>query len=423
MLPKQRIQLGLHLPSSMPSTGIARSCLLPDLILPENPSDEDIRRAWLTRRQGSLGASDLPIIMGFSGWTSVLTLWYQKRGELPLDVEELEHQRFGHLMEGVIHREFERRHPEVQVHDPKGLCVRHPLFSFLTASVDRCIFLRSNRRKKHILAPGWIPLECKNVSEYKQKEWTHNEVPYLYYAQVQAQMLVTGRDIAVLAAVIGGNRLKVYTVHRDAQLIAEMVDATRDFWEKHQQGIMPTIDGSTSTTKTILKLFEEGYRENVPHKPFGEEQVKLAQRYLRILAFEKKLDNAKNTVGNTLRFWMGTDSHARDEDAGTTVTYTGKQKEKLDEEALATKHPEYKGLVASLACRQAEFQKNDEICQALIGKIEAIQKPFISKVFERTLKVAPPSNKWLEEKNGKVKTPKAKKNQAQEILLPLSQAA
>lgn len=346
------IREGLHLPVKMPLTGLPRHCLLPAL---QADSADQLREKWLLRRRESLGASDIPAILGESPWESPCSTWASKTGLKEIDTTEMEHQRFGHLMEALMHEELEARYPEIRCVDPKAGTIRHSVLPYLTASVDRMLYLRTYRKTKHLLAPGWIPVECKNVSEFKKGDWTATHVPRMYYTQVQAQLLVSNRPLAILVAVIGGNRMKVYTVYRDEALISQILQEATRFWGLVQTNTLPELDDSEATTDTLVLLNQHANFKD--RKTIDEPEIlQKAHRYMKINGAIKNLEALKRGVGNELRLWMGEDANARGAD-GTSILYYDVKKGEIDEERMVAAKPEIITLRKQVEDIEAEFKK------------------------------------------------------------------
>ena len=63
---------------------------------------------WLNYRRLGIGGSDASTILGLNPFNSILRLWEDKTGRIPVEEKENEYTRFGHVMEPVIRKEFER---------------------------------------------------------------------------------------------------------------------------------------------------------------------------------------------------------------------------------------------------------------------------------------------------------------------------
>lgn len=66
-------------------------------------------REWLHYRRLGIGGSDASTILGINPYHSILRLWEEKTGRIPVEEKENEYTHFGHVMEPVIRKEFERR--------------------------------------------------------------------------------------------------------------------------------------------------------------------------------------------------------------------------------------------------------------------------------------------------------------------------
>ena len=73
-------------------------------------------------------------------------------------------------------------------------------------------------------------LEMKQTGERNRSKWTQGP-PEHYWAQVQAQLFVTGYEWGVIAARIGTSDLIAHVVEADDLFFEEMVDSVEVFWE------------------------------------------------------------------------------------------------------------------------------------------------------------------------------------------------
>ena len=71
--------------------------------------------------------------------------------------------------------------------------------------------------------------------------------------QTQHYLSVTGWDYFDLAVLVGGNRLKIYHVERDEELIAEMISLEGYFWEAVLSGNAPAVDFNHDSTIDMLQ--------------------------------------------------------------------------------------------------------------------------------------------------------------------------
>lgn len=174
------------------------------------------REAWLAERNRSVGASEAAAVLGVCPYATPIDVWQRKLGLAP-PMPESEPMLWGSLLEPVILAEYERRTGRA-VFDRQRFD-RHPKYPWMTATLDG-------------VAEDRI-IEVKTASAYAD-EWGDEEtdqIPESYLVQVHHQMAVTERDRADVVALIGGQRLRIYEVERNAELIELIEDRVAQFWD------------------------------------------------------------------------------------------------------------------------------------------------------------------------------------------------
>ncbi|MBO0738759.1 MAG: YqaJ viral recombinase family protein [Alphaproteobacteria bacterium] len=170
-----------------------------------------------------IGGSQSSIALGCNPWQSRHDLWLEKTGlvtepiPVPPEVEEIRY--WGNLMEPILCDEFRRRTGK-RVVKPTDM-LRHPEYPFMIAHLDgididdprRIVEIKTARSPR-----GW-------------GESGSNEIPLHYLVQVQHYLIVTGREVASVAALIGGNDFRIFEVPYDARFAEEIIEAERAFWE------------------------------------------------------------------------------------------------------------------------------------------------------------------------------------------------
>jgi len=77
--------------------------------------------------------------------------------------------------------------------------------------------------------------EIKVTSERNKSEWG-KEVPRHYWAQLQAQMYVTGLDTAIIVAKIGAYDVRHHVVEQDASFQSRMLEEAAEFLKEVENG-------------------------------------------------------------------------------------------------------------------------------------------------------------------------------------------
>src|SRR5690606_17643309 len=79
-----------------------------------------------------------------------------------------------------------------------------------------------------------------------------------YIVQVQHYMAVTGAKAWWLAVLIGGQRFVHKRIERDDELIQQLIEIERDFWENHVlANVPPELDGSPASTELVKRMYPQ----------------------------------------------------------------------------------------------------------------------------------------------------------------------
>lgn len=175
------------------------------------------------RRQSGLGASDTPIIMGYSSYKTPYELYLEKIGAIVPDDEMTEQQYWGNALEPIIIKRFaDENNVEITFPDT----VYHPEYPFIFANLD-----------------GWIEseravVEAKSANSFQRKEWDmalNDGIPLVYLIQIAKQCAITNATRGYCAVLIGGMEYKQFTYERDKELESVIIQSDIEFWESVQR--------------------------------------------------------------------------------------------------------------------------------------------------------------------------------------------
>lgn len=174
------------------------------------------------KRKNGIGASDTPIIMGYSSYKTPYQLYLEKTGTIDVDEEITEQQYWGNALEPLIIKRFAEEN-DVTISFPDT--VYHPDHPYIYANLD-----------------GWIEsenavVEAKCANSFQRKEWDMaltDGIPLVYLIQLAKQCLITNATRGYCAVLIGGMEYKQFIYERDAQLEDIIIKADIDFWEAVQ---------------------------------------------------------------------------------------------------------------------------------------------------------------------------------------------
>lgn len=110
---------------------------------------------------------------------------------------------------------------------------------------------------------GWVrtspkraPFEVKTTRSRDAAEAWDEGVPVDVVPQVQQQLLVTGAERALVAAVVFGAPPAFTWVERDEGMIGELIERSREFYERVERADPPPPSGSKDDTQHIEALVE-----------------------------------------------------------------------------------------------------------------------------------------------------------------------
>ena len=195
-----------------------------------------------------LGGTDAAPAVGLSKWKPAYELYLEKTGQLaPALPEDPERLEWGQELEEAIGRVYARRTGRKirrRGHEDGVVHKKHP---FLVAHPDYVVV--GERRG----------LDSKNVGGIyfaNSDEWGEpgsDNVPTEYFLQAQAYMNVLEYDAWDIAALVGGNRLAIFTVMRDEAVIRDLEAGMVEFWGMVQAKTPPPLDYDHPKTLDILQ--------------------------------------------------------------------------------------------------------------------------------------------------------------------------
>lgn len=279
------------------------------------------RQEWLEWRRKGIGGSDAAAIAGLSPWKSPVAVWLEKTGQVEPE-EPGEAAYWGTVLEDVVAQEFSKR-TGFKVRRRNAI-LQHPKYEWMIANVDRFVVGEN------------IGLECKTTSAYNTKEWEGEEIPAQYIVQVQHYMAVTGAEAWWIAVLIGGQKFLYKKVERDDELIEQLIDIERDFWENHVvPGVPPELDGSLASTELVKRMYP---RATLPTIDLPSQAKDLVADLENVKAELKLLEVRKSELENKLKHLLGEHEEGRIGD--TVVTWKNVESKRIDTNRLRQEKPE-----------------------------------------------------------------------------------
>lgn len=215
------------------------------------------REEWLRHRKQHIGGSDAAAIAGLNSYSTAYTVWADKTGRLP-ESEETEAMRLGRDLEPYVAQRWTEETGK-KVRRENAILI-NPAYPFAHANVDRMV-LGEN-----------AGLECKTTNALNLKKYKNGEYPANYYVQCMHYMAVTGADRWYLAVLVLGIGFYTYTIERDADEIAALMEMEEDFWECVETDTPPACDGEPATGDAIRAIYRDG-TDDEPVALFGRESL------------------------------------------------------------------------------------------------------------------------------------------------------
>lgn len=206
------------------------------------------REEWLESRRKGIGGSDVAAILGVNPYKSAFGVYMDKIEGTTFEGNI--HTEFGNWMEPNIRAEFPKRFKKyeginIQVYEYPYV-LQHPTVEYFIANLDGLM-------DHPEFGTGII--EIKTASEMQWKQWQDNEIPDMYYCQVQHYLNVTGLSYAYIVALVG-KRLLWKLVIRDDEFIELMATRLKTFWEEHIiPKIAPAPAGLDDDTDLLKRLY------------------------------------------------------------------------------------------------------------------------------------------------------------------------
>lgn len=241
------------------------------------------RAAWLESRKQGIGGSDAAACLDMHPWKSALRLYYEKRGEIPLEDAETEAMYWGIALEPAIAAGYSQRTGRRMRRQPMRASREFP---FMFANIDRQIIGEPR-------GPGIY--EGKNVNAFTRLSDVR-DVPDHYYLQAHHYMAVYGYSWCSIAALVGGNRLAWYDIPRDQEAIDMLIEAERSMWRRIEEGDPPAPDSSDDCRALLNSMRPDSEREIVLPADIAESVVDLADLRGSIKRYEDLKQRRENAI-------------------------------------------------------------------------------------------------------------------------------
>ena len=169
--------------------------------------------------------------VSISAYASPLALWEMKSG-LYTPTGSGRRGLWSRIKWGVIDAACEE----------EGIAVRRPEGAYIHAELDM-MSARPDKEGSDDEGTTWCPIVSYNVAGTMADTWRNAVGEWVApeYVQIEAQhhMAVTGAERTFVVALFGGVTTRFFTVERDEDLVTDIVETIRDFWNLVETGQRP----------------------------------------------------------------------------------------------------------------------------------------------------------------------------------------
>lgn len=284
------------------------------------------RQSWLEVRKRGIGSSDAAAAVGMNPYKSPLELWMDKTGRSSGgdSSEDMDSPLYwGTLLEPFVADAYARKTGN-RVRRINAV-LQHPTYPFMLANVDREVVASSDVQI----------LECKTAGEFGSKLW-RDGIPEYVQLQVQHQLAVTGKEAADVAVLLCGQRLEIFRLNRDEDVISRLVVLEARFWDHVERDAPPPADGSESSAKALRDLYPGG----TTTLDFSEDE-RLNQTFASLVAIRGRIDSQSQeaeSLKQVLQEAIGDASRAIFA-TGEVTFKRSKDGTRLDSKQMAKDHP------------------------------------------------------------------------------------
>lgn len=277
------------------------------------------REEWKELRSHYIGGSDAAAVVGLNPFSSPYALWAEKTGRVPGFDGNLATE-VGAYLEDFVAKKFE---------EVTGKKVRKANQSFFNsdypwaiANIDRDIVGED------------AGLEIKTTSALNLKRFKGGEFPANYYCQCVHYMAVTGKQRWYLAVLVGNRDFLTYTIERDEDEIAALMEAEDAFWQLVKSDTAPAPDGAGATSAALTTIYAGSSEECVDLYSYNAD----LDRYLSLGEQIKELKLEQEEAANRVKAYMG--DAGRGESDAYRVSWMTSARHTFDVKRFAAAHPD-----------------------------------------------------------------------------------
>lgn len=215
---------------------------------------------WLELRANNVNSTEVSILFGLNKYKSLFQYWHEKKSILVEELDLGERVKWGSRLEDSIARGAAedlqvvvRKAPEYIYDDELRM---GSSFDYFIIDVTDIIAIGKPIDVGILEIKNVDPLIFKSewIIDADDNGFVDIQATPQIELQLQAQLAMTGFQYGYIAALIGGNTLKLIKRDRDEEVIAHIRDAVKRFWESIDNNQPPAIDYETDSEYIISRF-------------------------------------------------------------------------------------------------------------------------------------------------------------------------
>jgi putative phage-type endonuclease len=281
----------------------------------------------------TLGGSEAAAALGLNPYKSPVQLWLEKTGQVEPAPVNNDAVKWGSILEPVIAAELERDGYRIE---------------YMGTSVEVVEGFRSCHPDGRVNDDGL--LEIKTAGVRMSAAWDDGGIPTPYVIQVAHNMAVTGDQWALLACLIGGQRLEVRRIERDADLEQRILELEEQFWRHVEDGTPPPPDGSSATDEVLRRMYPGSSDGGIYQ--LGPDDFQLVKELRDLKAALAVTERQIGEREQQLKMLMG-DHTAAAYGGAIAVRWSPVESKRVDTKQLKEEYPE----VAELVTKASSYRR------------------------------------------------------------------
>lgn len=250
--------------------------------------------SWLAAKQAWIGASEAPVVLGVSPYSSPLKLWSEKTGRIERQASTAIMRRGNRLEQPVAEMVADETGWTLTDNGRYAVC-KHPEIEWMGCTLDRIIEPIDER------GPGNLQIK---TADWRTAHLWDNGIPLHVAVQVQHELAVTGYTWGVVAVLFGIDDMRRFEFSRNERFIAAMIASEHKFMEHIWTDTPPPLDGSEATADAINRLYPrkdtQGIAVDLP-----AESADWDERLLEVKKQIKELESEKTELESRIKSAIG----------------------------------------------------------------------------------------------------------------------